>query len=146
MTVNDWPPIDDIPAWPDTEDLLCTYFDRFGHTCTSYPPPEDTDGQELFESLLPVIKIERYGGGSPDGIADIAIVDIEVTAESRSQSWTVMNSGVRRAVKAAEHGCTIDGVTVIEMSEQVGPQTIPNLNLDHRAVRLTIQVVVQRPR
>jgi hypothetical protein len=146
MTVNDWPPIDDIPAWPDVEDLMCTYFERFGHTCTEYPDEHDEDGQPLFDNLLPIIVINRGGGGSPDGIVDVAIVQVAVTAASRAESWRVMNTGIRRAVKAAEHGCTIDGYTIVEMSEVVGPQQLPSLNPDHREVQLEFQVNVQRPR
>lgn len=144
--MNEFPPLDGIPAWPDVEDLMCTYLDRFGHTCTETPPAEDEFGAPLFESLLPVIVIERSGGGTPNGAIDVAMIHISVTNSTRSGSWAVMNNGVRRAVSAAENGAVIDDYVIVGMSEEVGPQMIPGLNPDTRTVQLAFQVVVQRPR
>ncbi|MDG3012458.1 hypothetical protein G4X40_20165 [Rhodococcus sp. D2-41] len=137
--MNEFPDLDPIPAWADLEALMCTYLDRFGNTCTEYPDPS------VFESMLPVVLVQRAGGGSPDGIVDVAPMVVAVTATTRAQSWQVMNQ-VRRAVKAAEHGCVIDDQVVIEMAEQVGPQEIPQLNPDQREVQMTFHVAARLPR
>lgn len=142
---DQWPPLDAIPEWPDVEDLLCSYFARFGHTCTWWPPDKDENGQPLFETLLPILMIQRTGGASMDGLLDVAVVQVSAVGATRAQSWAAVGQ-VRRAVKAAENGTVIGGVTITEMGEVVGPQQIPGLNPDHREVPLTIQVIVQRPR
>ncbi len=141
---NEWPALDAIPVWPDVEDLLCTYFERFGHTCTWWPPEKDESGAPVFESLLPILMIQRTGGAK-NGNLDNAIVQVSSVGTDRAMSWAAIGQ-VRRAVEAAEHGAVVDGVVFTEMFEVVGPQQVPGLNPDHREVPLTIQVVVQRPR
>lgn len=120
--------------WPDVEAFVCDWLADLGHVCTWYPDPED------FESLLPIIVVNRTGGGSPDGLSDVALVTIAVTASSRAESWTVMGR-IRDRVRGASRGFDTDAALVDAVTEQVGPQQVPQLNPDHREVQMTFQVV-----
>lgn len=125
--------------WPDIEAVVCDWLEDLGHVCTWYP---DAD---KFESLLPVIMVNRTGGGSPDGIQDIALVTIAVTDDSRADSWRVMGM-VRDRVRESSHGFEHPGCIVDAVAEQVGPQQIPQLNPDHREVQMTFQITARPDR
>ncbi|KDQ02266.1 hypothetical protein EN35_14415 [Rhodococcus qingshengii] len=85
MSVNNFPPIDELPDWPDLEDLMCTYFARFGTTVTQRPKPDEFNqrltGGEVF------IEIARAGGGAPDEGLSIS---------RRSSSQSLRPSAARR--------------------------------------------------
>lgn len=130
MTID----ITGIPAWPDVEAIVCDLLEPFGHVCTWYPDSEN------FESLLPIVMVQRTGGGSPDGIVDDAIVTVAVTDDSRADSWQTMGK-VRQAIRAARNGFDHPDAIVTGCAEQVGPQQIPQLNPDHREVQMTFQIV-----
>lgn len=131
--------ISGVPEWPDVEAVVCDYLSGFGHVCTWYPDPS------VFESLLPIIMVQRTGGGSPDRVLDVALVTVAVTAGSRSDSWATMGK-VRRAIRAAHAGFEHPGAVVVECAEQVGPQQIPQLNPDHREVQMSFQITTRANR
>jgi len=122
--------------WPDVEAVVCDWLNDLGSVMTVYPDSEH------FDSLLPVVVVNRTGGGSPDGIQDVALVTIAVTDDTRADSWRVMGlirDRVRDAKRGFEHpDCIVDAV-----AEQTGPQQIPQLNPDHREVQMTFQVIVR---
>lgn len=118
--------------WPDVEAIACDWLADIGYVCTWYP--DDLD------SHLPVIMIQRTGGGSPDGIQDVAMVTIAVTDDSRADSWRVMGK-IRDRVREAAHGFDHPDCIVDAVAEQVGPQQIPQLNPDHREVQMSFQII-----
>ena len=120
-------------TWPDVEALVCDWFEDLGVVRTWYPEPDEIEG------LLPLIIVQRTGGGSPDGHQDVALVTIAVTAQSRAASWALMGR-IRDRVRDASHGLETDAALVDAVVEQVGPQQIPQLNPDHREVQMTFQV------
>lgn len=123
-------------SWPDVEALVCDWLDDLGHVVTWYPNPD------VFDSLLPVIMVQRVGGGSPDGIQDVALVAISVTDDSRSDSWAKMGE-IRDRVREAARGFDSSSALIDQVSEQVGPQQIPQLAADHREVQMSFQVIVR---
>lgn len=143
MSVNNFPPIDDLPDWPDVEDLLCTYFERFGTAVTQRPAPDD------FEAMLAaggtLIEVLRAGGGAPDGRLDYAPMVVAVTTAKRRQSWQVMNQ-LRKAVKVANNGLTIDGALVHSITETGELSMVPQIDPEDRTVELTFLVVTPLPR
>lgn len=121
--------------WPDVEDLVCDWFEDLGVVRTWYPPAGEV------EALLPLIIVQRTGGGSPDGLQDVALVTVAVTASSRAESWQLM-CRIRERIRDADGGEFLLGL-VDETAEQVGPQTVPQLNPDQREVQMTFQIVVR---
>lgn len=144
MSVNNFPPIDDLPDWPDIEDLMCTYFARFGTTVTQRLKPDEFNqrltGGEVF------IEIARAGGGAPDeGRLDLAPIVVAVTSTKRSTSWQVMGQ-IRKAVKVANNGITIDGILIHSITETGELSMIPQLGVDPRTVEMTFVTITPMPR
>ena len=121
-------------TWPDVEALVCDWFEDLGVVRTWYPEPDEIEG------LLPLIIVQRTGGGSPDGVQDVALVTIAVTAGTRAESWQVMGR-IRDRVREASRGFETDAALIDAVAEQVGPQQVPQLNPDQREVQMTFQVV-----
>lgn len=143
MSVNNFPAIDDLPDWPDLEDLMCTYFERFGTTVTQRPLPKEFDRRVTAGEVF--IEIARAGGGAPDGRLDLAPIVVAVTTVKRSRSWQVMTK-IRKAVKVANNGVTIDGILINSLTESGELSMIPQLGVDARTVELTFLAVTPLPR
>ncbi|WP_064075912.1 phage tail termination protein [Prescottella equi] len=146
--MNDFPSIDHLTDWPDVEDLMCTYLERFGRTVTETDLSDD--GRRELETFLGgggvLIEINRAGGGAPDGLKDIAPIVVKVTTARRSRSWRVMNNQIRKAVKVAENGVAVDGVLLDSMSETGDLSLVPGLDPDDRSVEMLFLVTCRRPR
>lgn len=124
----------DVVIWPDVEAAVCDWLADLGTVRTWYPHPDD------LEPMLPLIMVQRTGGGSPDGLQDVALVVIAVTDTTRAESWALMGR-IRDRVRDASRGFDSAAALVDAVSEQVGPQQIPQLNPDHREVQMTFQVI-----
>lgn len=143
MSVNSFPPIDDLPDWPDLEDLMCTYFARFGTALTQRPNPDEFNERLTAGEVF--IEIARAGGGAPDGRLDLAPIVVAVTSTKRSTSWQVMGQ-IRKAVQVANNGVTIDGVLIHSITETGELSMIPQLGVDPRTVELTFVTIAPMPR
>ncbi|MFM9261458.1 hypothetical protein ACKAMS_22735 [Rhodococcus sp. 5A-K4] len=143
MSVNDFPSIDDLPDWPDLEDLMCTYFARFGTALTQRPNPDEFNERLTAGEVF--IEIARAGGGAPDGRLDLAPIVVAVTSTKRSTSWQVMGQ-IRKAVQVANNGVTIDGVLIHSITETGELSMIPQLGVDPRTVELTFVTIAPMPR
>lgn len=143
MSVNNFPPIDDLPDWPDLEDLMCTYFARFGTALTQRPHPDEFNERLTAGEVF--IEIARAGGGAPDGRLDLAPIVVAVTSTKRSTSWQVMGQ-IRKAVKVANDGVTIDGVLIHSITETGELSMVPQLGVDPRTVELTFVTIAPMPR
>ena len=141
--MNQFPSIDNLPDFPDVEDLFVTYVERFGHADTVYPKADKFE--KAIKDSGAVIVCQRAGGGADEKGRDTAPVIVAVTARSRSASWAVMNK-IRRAVVVAANGVTVDGILLDSMSEAGDLQMMPSLNPDTREVQLTFLVTCRRPR
>lgn len=102
-------------------------------------------------SLLPLVRIFR-GGGAADSTAmvDPAAVQVAVIAETRTESWALMEL-CRQWLLSFKNGGTVhrpDGSkTLIDTVEElVGPQQFPDLSPEKRLVQLNFRVVCRKPR
>ena len=106
---------------------------------------------DKYSDMLPIVRVYRGGGAADVGtLSDPAAVQLGVIADTREDSWTLMEY-CRQIMGTFVNGGNVkrkDGswteVDVIE--EMTGPQQIPELNPDKRLVPLTFRVVCRRPR
>lgn len=139
-------------GYPDRElvvlDLVQKYLDLLtpqGLACTWLPD----NVTELVDSGIPVVRVYR-GGGTEHGLFDAAAVQIAVIANTRADSWAVMEY-LRQIMLSYERGGPVrreDGsITMLaSVDEIVGPQQLPELNPDHRLVPATFRVECRYPR
>ncbi len=145
-----------FPDWyeggfPDREevvmDLVQTYLDLLtpqGKAVT-FLTQEDS---ALVDSGVPVVRVYR-GGLNADGLWDPAAVQLGVIAQTRKDSWTVLEY-LRQIMLSYEHGGPVrrsDGsiTWLTEVSEMGGPQQLSELDLDHRLVLGTFNVECRLP-
>lgn len=145
-----------FPAWyeggfPDREevvmDLVQTYLDLLTPQGKAVTFLTQEDGA-LVESGVPVVRVYR-GGLNAEGLWDPAAVQLGVIAQTRADSWAVMEY-LRQIMLSYKHGGSVrraDGsVTLLsEVTEMNGPIQIPELNPDHRLVPATFNVECRRP-
>jgi hypothetical protein len=116
---------------------------RRPHTCTFL----DKD----YADMLPIIRLYRGGGAADAGVlADPASVQVAVIADTREESWSLMEYCRMWLLSYARGGTVVraDGSTTLidSVGELVGPQQVPELNPDKRMVPLTFRVVCRKPR
>jgi len=139
-------------GWPDRELVVADLAQRFLDLLTPTGLAVTWLPEDL-ESLLAegrvVVRVYRGGLGS-DGLYDAAAVQLGVIAETRADSWAVMEY-LRQMMLSYEHGGRVrrqDGsITEISYVEEIlGPQQMPELNPDHRLVPATFRVECRLPR
>ncbi|WP_280481620.1 hypothetical protein [Nocardia cyriacigeorgica] len=106
------------------------------------------DHTELVDSGVPVVRVYRGGMGA-DGLYDPAAVQLGVIAQTRADSWAVMEY-LRQILLSYQRGGYVrreDGslTAISSVSEIVGPQQLPELNPDHRLVPCTFRVECRLP-
>lgn len=118
------------PAFPDAELVTMSLLDDLGWTCTALPDPEQ------WPSLMPIIAINRIGGGvTRDGITDRALIAVVVVEETRPKAW---QSAAKVRARIASAGCTeVDGILIDTTDEETGTAADPNLGSDNRFVEQT---------
>lgn len=145
-----------FPDWykggfPDREevvmDLVQTYLDLLTPQGKAVTFLTQEDGA-LVDSGVPVVRVYR-GGLNAEGLWDPAAVQLGVIAQTRADSWAVMEY-LRQVMLSFEHGGPVrraDGsVTLLsEVTEMSGPMQIPELNPDHRLVPATFNVECRLP-
>ncbi|WP_455749939.1 phage tail termination protein [Nocardia nova] len=145
-----------FPDWyeggfPDREevvmDLVQTYLDLLTPQGKAVTFLTEEDGA-LVDSGIPVVRVYR-GGLNAEGLWDPAAVQLAVIAQTRADSWAVMEY-LRQVMLSFEHGGPVrraDGsITLLsEVTEMNGPMQIPELNPDHRLVPATFNVECRLP-
>ncbi|MET8648412.1 phage tail termination protein [Nocardia aurea] len=116
---------------------------RHPRLCTMLP--------EDYRSKLPIGRIYRGGGAADTGVlSDPASVQLAIIAETREDSWQLMEYCRMWLLSYADGGTVHapDGskILVDRVGELVGPQLVPELSPDTRMVPLTFQVVCRKPR
>jgi hypothetical protein len=146
-----------FPDWyeggfPDREqlvmDLVQKYLDLLapqGLAVTWLPD----NFNELVEAGTVIVRVYRGGMGA-DGLWDSAAVQLGVIAQSREDSWAVMEY-LRQMMLSYEHGGPVrraDGsISYVDSIEEMnGPQQIQELVPDFRLVPVTFNVECRRPR
>lgn len=138
-------------GWPDREevvmDLVQTYLDLLTPQGKAVTFLTQEDGA-LIDSGVPVVRVFR-GGLNADGLWDPAAVQLGVIAQTRKDSWDVMEY-LRQILLSFEHGGPVrraDGsITLLtEVSEMGGPQQLPELDFEHRLVLGTFNVECRLP-
>lgn len=104
---------------------------------------------QLVENGTVVVRVYR-GGLNADGLWDPAAVQLGVIAQTRADSWAVMEY-LRQIMLSYDHGGGVqraDGsvTQIATVAEIGGPQQIPELNPDFRLVPATFNVECRRPR
>lgn len=104
-----------------------------------------------YAQRLPVVRVYRGGGAGDVGVmSDPAAVQVAVIADTRAESWQLLEY-CRQWLLSFAHGGTViradDSTTLIDCVEElVGPQQLPELNPDKRLVPLTFRVACRKPR
>lgn len=104
-----------------------------------------------YAEILPIVRVYRGGGAADVGnLSDPASVQIGVIADTREDSWVLMEY-CRQIMGTYANGGGVkrkDGswTMVDSIEEMVGPQQLPELNPDKRLVPLTFRVVCRKPR
>lgn len=116
---------------------------RRPYVCTFLP--------EGYSDMLPIIRLYRGGGAADAGVlADPASVQVAVIADTREESWELMEYCRAWLLSYARGGTVVraDGSTTVidSIGELVGPQQVPELNPSKRMVPLTFRVVCRKPR
>jgi hypothetical protein len=116
---------------------------RRPYTCTFLP--------EGYGDMLPIIRLYRGGGAADAGVlSDPASVQVAVIADTREESWELMEYCRMWLLSYARGGTVVraDGSTTLidSVGELVGPQQVPEMNPDKRMVPLTFRVVCRKPR
>nr|WP_305780009.1 hypothetical protein [Nocardia nova] len=129
-------------------DLVQTYLDLLTPQGKAVTFLTEEDGA-LIDSGVPVVRVYR-GGLNAEGLWDPAAVQLGVIAQTRADSWAVMEY-LRQIMLSYDHGGAVkraDGsITSIATIEEIGgPQLVPELNPDHRLVPATFNVECRRPR
>lgn len=111
--------------------------------CTFLPPD--------YGARLPVVRIFRGGGAAdPDVMVDSATVQVAVIADTRAESWSLMEfcrQWLLSYARAGDVPRTGGSTTHVDRIEELtGPQQLPELNPDKRLVSLTFRVVCRPPR
>ncbi|MFI7191478.1 hypothetical protein ACIBQ0_17225 [Nocardia nova] len=128
-------------------DLVQTYLDLLTPQGKAVTFLTEEDGA-LVDSGIPVVRVYR-GGLNAEGLWDPAAVQLAVIAQTRADSWAVMEY-LRQVMLSFEHGGPVrraDGsITLLsEVTEMNGPMQIPELNPDHRLVPATFNVECRLP-
>ncbi|RDI65759.1 phage tail termination protein [Nocardia pseudobrasiliensis] len=118
-----------MATFPDAEIVLLALLDDLGWTCTALPDPAE------WPTLMPIIAVNRIGGGCRDGITDRALMSVVVVADTRAKAWASAHR-VRERILSA--GATKAGGVLIDYTdEEVGNTQEPDLNSDNRFVEST---------
>lgn len=127
-----------LPPFPDAEAVLIDLLNGIdgAFACTS--PPESPSGL-----ALPLIVVNRIGGGTDDGITDRALCAILVIHSSRRDAWK-LSTKVRDTVLSA--GATqVNGVLIDTTEEVIGNQEEMDIDPDNRMVDSTFYLSFRRP-
>lgn len=104
-----------------------------------------------YADRLPMVRVFRGGGAADAGtMADPASVQVAVIANTRAESWELLEF-CRQWLLSFYRGGTViradSSKTLVDCIEElVGPQLVPELNPDKRLVPLTFRVTCRKPR
>lgn len=104
-----------------------------------------------YASRLPMVRVFRGGGAAAPGImADPASVQVAAIADTRAESWELIEFCRQWLLSYANGGTVVradNSTTLVDsVGELIGPQLMPELNPDKRLVPLTFRVVCRKPR
>ncbi len=118
-----------MATFPDAEIVLLALLDDLGWTCTALPDPAE------WPALMPIIAVNRIGGGCRDGITDRALMSVVVVADTRAKAWASAHQVRERILSAGATKAA--GVLIDYTDEEVGNTQEPDLNSDNRFVEST---------
>lgn len=106
---------------------------------------------EGYGDLLPIVRVHRGGGAADsDTMRDGANVQVAVIADTRADSWKLLELCRQWMLSYSRGGTVIradSSKTLIDRVEElVGPQQILELNPDKRLAQLNFRVTCRKPR
>lgn len=117
--------------YPDAEAVMCTLLEQIAPTYTFLP--------DDWEDMLPVIQVNRVGGGiDADDVTDTARIQVAVFADDRATVWSLA-ARIRDAVTQSG-GTAPGGVLIDRGSEAIAGQQVPDIDPDDRRVISTFNL------
>jgi hypothetical protein len=122
-------------GYPDVEKLLATWLPaRLSVRVV-------TDTPSNLAQVLPVIQVQRFGGAETAPGIDIANIDVDVYAATRSAANTLAERA-RYALTLSLPGRQVGGATISRVATISGPSWRPYDNTALRRVGATYQLTV----